>query len=125
MNIWSGSDVKFAAALTNPTSVSKRKGKIVNDYPVTVDGVTYLDAESAYQKLKWAGSAGQRFEVMTRIITEKLKQHPRLKEMITVRGGVAFLETCTHCVTRKGSVWEGEGRKSKFIVCLIDAYESL
>jgi predicted NAD-dependent protein-ADP-ribosyltransferase YbiA (DUF1768 family) len=125
MNIWSGSDVKFAAAPTNPTCASKRKGKILSDYPVSVDGVIYPDAESAYQKLKWTGSANQRFEVMTKIITEKLKQHPKLKEMIALRGGVAFLETCSHCVTQKGSVWEGEGRKSKFIACLIDAYESL
>lgn len=114
----------FAAALTNPTVVSKRKGKIKYEYPVTIDGVTYADAESAYQKLKWGGKAEQRFAVMTRVIKAKLEQHPRLVDMIKQRGGVEFLESCSHKVTSRGSVWEGEGRDSAFIRCLIEAFES-
>ena len=60
---------------------------------------------------------------MTRIIAAKLRQYPRLAQHITARGGVEWLETCSHIVGVKNSRWEGVGRESNFISCLIAAYE--
>ena len=62
---------------------------------------------------------------MVRIIALKLKQHPELVEGITARGGVAYLERCDHLVGVKGSRWEGRGKESRFIRCLIAAFETV
>jgi hypothetical protein len=59
---------------------------------------------------------------MVRIIAAKLTQHPELLRGIRERGGVAWLERCCHVVGVRNSRWEGEGRESRFIRCLIAAY---
>ena len=61
---------------------------------------------------------------MVRVIALKLRQHPALVEGITARGGVAYLERCDHLVGVKGSRWEGRSRESRFIRCLIAAFET-
>ncbi len=58
---------------------------------------------------------------MTEIIVVKLIEYPRLFEKIRDNGGVDWLEKCAHLVVRNQR-WEGVGRKSNFICCLIDAY---
>ncbi len=121
INIWSGCDIGIGAALTNPTELAFRKGKLKNHYPVEFNGKVFRDAESAYQKHK-IGHLQQDMTIMTKIIVAKLQQHPGLLKIIAKYGGVAWLEQCSHIVGVRGSRWEGVGRKSNFIQCLISAY---
>lgn len=123
MNVSSRATDPFMAALTNPTELARRKGRLDRSYPV-VDktGKRWLDSEAAYKAFK-TGDTPRDERVMVRIIAAKLRQHPELIEGIKERGGVAFLERCTHLVGVKNSRWEGYGRESRFISCLIAAYE--
>ena len=123
MNISSRSSDPLLAALTNPTELARRKGNLATSYPlVDKTGRVWRDAEAAYKAYK-TGDTPRDERVMVRIITLKLKQHPELVEGITVRGGVAYLERCDHLVGVKGSRWEGRSRESRFIRCLIAAFE--
>lgn len=124
-NIWSGSAEGngLAAALTNPTCISRRKGTIVRDYPVSFDGREWPDAERAYLTL--ARDTDERDDLMVRIIAAKLRQHPRLGEAVTRKGGASFLEVCTHHTgarTDRFRKWEGDGLESRFIRNLVRAY---
>lgn len=122
-NIWSGSDDSLSAALTNCTEIAFRKGKLKNHYPIVdKNGVTLADSETAYKKYK-TNDLDKDKAIMIRIIAAKLRQHPKLVEHTTKRGGVEWLETCSHLVGVKNSRWEGVGRESNFISCLIAAYE--
>ncbi len=78
--------------------------------------------DAAYKAFK-TGDTPRDERVMVRIIKAKLEQHPELIEGIKERGGVAFLERCTHLVGVRNSRWEGRGVESRFIRCLIAAYE--
>lgn len=128
-NIFSG-EKSPRTVLTNPTELAKRKGNLRHSYPVTIDGVTYPDAEEAYQRLKWdlaVNDEGNRQDLCTLVITAKLRQHPMLVDFITANGGVAWLAQCTHFVnarTSDFSEWEGAGYDSAFIRCLIKAYRA-
>ncbi|WP_254449581.1 hypothetical protein, partial [Anabaena sp. UHCC 0253] len=52
-----------------------------------------------------------------------LEQHPKLFAAITQRGGVEWLENCTHYVTSaRDNYWEGKGKESPFIRALIEGY---
>ena len=123
MNISSRSTDPFLAALTNPTELAKRKGRLDHSYPV-IDktGKRWPDSEAAYKAFK-TGDTPRDERVMVLVIAAKLQQHPELVAGIKERGGVAFLERCTHLVGVRGSRWEGRGRKSRFIRCLIAAFE--
>lgn len=122
INIWSGSKQMkgLGAALTNPTELSFKKGNIKNHYPISFRGVQFVDAEAAYQQFK-TGNLEEDKKLMTQIIAIKFIEYPRLFEKIRDNGGVAWLEKCAHLVVRN-QCWEGVGRKSNFICCLIDAY---
>ena len=124
INIWSGSDIGLGAALTNPTELAFLKGKLKNHYPVIFNNQTFVDAEAVYQKFK-SDQALENFELMTAILVAKLEQYPRLFGAIERNGGVTWLEKCSHIVGAKNRYWEGKGRSSKFISCLISAYEIL
>lgn len=125
MNISSGSS-GLAAALTNPTHLAKQKGNLVNDYPVKFRGVEYIDAETAYQKVKrtseWMNLDGLK-SLMVEIMVCKFIQHPRLIEAVMKNGGVEFLKTCSHRVV--GGRWEGIGMQSPFIQCLVEAFKKV
>lgn len=123
VNIYSGSR-GIGAALTNPTLLSKRKGSIERDYPVEINGITYPDAETAYQSLK--RTAADREELMVSIIAAKFLQHAFLIVAVEKRGSVEWLERCwhrTYARTPKYQWWEGQGRASPMIRMLIAAYE--
>lgn len=122
MNISSRSADPLLAALTNPTELARRKGNVSRAYPlVDKTGRVWRDAEAAYKAFK-TGDTPRDEQLMVRIIALKLKQHPCLVEGIKARGGIAFLERCDHLVGVKGSRWEGSGRDSRFIRCLISAF---
>ena len=125
MNISSRSSDPLLAALTNPTELARRKGNLATLYPlVDKTGRVWRDAEAAYKAYK-TGDTPRDERVIVRIIALKLKQHPELVEGITARGGIAYLERCDHLVGVRGSRWEGRGRKSRFIRCLIAAFETV
>jgi hypothetical protein len=124
MNISSRSTDPFLAALTNPTELARRKGRLARSYPV-VDKTwkRWPDSEAAYKAFK-TGDTSRDERVMVRIIAAKLQQHPELTQGIDERGGVAFLKRCTHLVGVRNSRWEGQGVESRFIRCLIAAYDT-
>lgn len=145
INISSGSQDPLGAALTNPTVKSKAKGRIQGDYPVSFRdnpavkagtygpetysqdkpaGVPFASAEQAYQHYKTALPLGEeRIELMAEIIQAKLSQHPKLYQAIAERGGVQWLENCTHYVTAtRDSYWEGRGDWSPFLRALMTGY---
>lgn len=143
-NIFSGSTDGngLAAALTNPTELSKRKGNTKQDYPVEFQGQVWPDAEAAYLTLAATlphtvkalsprenctqAVESARDNLMIGIIVAKFQQHPRLGHAIKARGGVVFLERCEHTTnaqSRRFQAWEGYGRESRFIRNLIAAYE--
>ena len=123
INIWSGQK-GLGGVLTNPTTLSFRKGNIKHQYPVVFWDVEYADAEAAYKYHK-TGVLERDMVIMTKIIKAKLEQHSKLAEAIAKNGGVLWLEECRHIVGVKGSRWEGMGQRSNFITCLINAYEAL
>jgi hypothetical protein len=130
-NIFSG-ERSARTVLTNPTELARKKGNLRHSYPVTIDGVTYPDAEEAYQRLKQGLShfadMGEREALCVRVIEAKLRQHPQLAEFITVNSGVQWLTQCRHFTgarTLAFSEWEGVGYESAFICCLIRAYRTV
>jgi len=134
MNIYSGSREGrgLAAALTNPTCISLRKGTIKQSYSVNIFGHEFPDAESAYFALvKQCRTEGQEEPsdlLMVQVIAAKFRQHPKLLTAVRDLGGIPFLETCEHFTfakTERFQKWEGKGRESRFIRNLIAGYESV
>lgn len=126
-NIWSGSR-GLLAILTNPTELAKRKGNLICGYPVTdKNSKVWVDAEAAFHAFKSKNSDAEYDEkVMIKIITAKLLQYPDLIMEISRNGGTKWLESCNHITgakTKAYQEWEGFGTESKFIRCLIAAYE--
>ncbi|MDQ3399021.1 MAG: hypothetical protein M3511_14885 [Deinococcota bacterium] len=122
-NISSRSQDPFLAALTNPTELAKRKGNLKRSYPLRdKNGRVWADSEAAYKAFK-TGDTPRDEGIMVRIIAAKLQQYPELLRGIEDRGGVAWLEQCSHVVGVRNSRWEGKGRDSRFIRCLIAAFE--
>ena len=78
----------LGAALTNPTELSFKKGKIKHHYPVVFNNQSFVDAEAVYQAYK-TGYIEPDKQIMTAVIKAKLEQHPQLLSAITFRGGVA------------------------------------
>ena len=124
INIFSG-ERGLGGALTNPTEMAKFKGSIAQRYPITYHKHQFVDAEQAYQVLK-TGDPAHDDEMMANVIAQKFLQYPRLLEEVTKRGGVAFLEACSHITGARSEGaqrWEGHGRESRFIRNLIAGYE--
>ena len=123
-NIWSGAK-NGLAVLTNPTEIAFKKGNLKKHYPVVYNGRTYRDSEAFYKaKSRDVKPNTKRcYQICSCAISLKLKQHPEIFETIKLSGGVAFLEKCSHKVYNKSRRWEGNGRDSGYIRCLINAYE--
>lgn len=121
-NIWSGS--KTLAMFTNPTELAFKKGNLKYHYPIEFRGQFYVDAEDVYQKNKNLYIPENRIFLMSMILIEKLKQHDNLFKLLKESGGVSFIEKCDHIVYNN-SCWEGKGRESQFIRCLIAAYRNV
>jgi hypothetical protein len=131
MNLWSGSREGngLAAALTNPTELSFKKGTVHHHDPVRFRRADDPDAEAAYRA--WKERVGWRDlpaleALVTEMIACKLQQHPRLRQAIATRGGVPWLATCRHYTSARPTSfqrWEGVGHQSAFIRALIAAYE--
>lgn len=124
INIYSG-EAGLGAALTNPTELARRKGRLSKPYPVVFQGQKYADVESAYQILK-TGDTVADDALMVNLIAAKLEQHPDLFLQVAEAGGVAFLEQCCHFTGARSTrfrAWEGQGRSSRFIRNLIAGFE--
>ncbi len=125
INIFSGTP-GLGGALSNMTELAREKKSIRKAYPVVFKGVRYVDAEAAYQGRK-TGDTESDDQLMIAIIGAKLQQHPTLREHIRKRGGLRFIEHCTHeTQARKpsGKSWEGTGTESRFLRCLWAAYRT-
>lgn len=129
-NIFSGSrdGNGLAAAFTNPTVLSRRKGTVARDYQVYFEYRSWLDAEEAFLTLSRRNPASlcDHDKLMCDIIAAKLQQHPHLFIAVRQRGGVAFLRQCEHYTgaqTARFRKWEGYGVESRFIRNLIAGYE--
>lgn len=129
-NIWSGNP-NGLAVLTNMTALAKRKGNIKRDYPFVWDDHTYVDLEEAYQTHK-RNSKRMSYEdlqkLMIVMLMARFVQQPFLLSFIARNGGVEWLEQCCHIVrarTHSFARWEGRGRESAFILCLIKAYDGI
>ncbi len=86
------------------------------------EGVPFVSAEDAYKHFQKSVNQQRWGELMTDIVAHKLVQHSELMQEIEERGGVKWLETCSHTTPANG-FWEGEGRGSKFIQSLIAGFE--
>lgn len=130
-NIFSGSTDGngLAAALTNPTTLSRRRGCVGQDYPVDYVGRRWPDAEAAYLTLSAETSSwsrGSLDDLMVDILAAKLRQYPKLASAVQDRGDVAFLDKSEHYTgakTARFQAYEGFGRESRFIRNLIAVYE--
>ena len=124
INIFSG-QLGLGGALTNPTVLSKRKGNIIQEYSINYLGNKYADVESAYLKLK-SDNEMLNDQLMISLIIVKLYMYPSLFFAIKLRGGLLWLEKCTHFTYAKSpsfKAWEGSGTQSRFIRNLMTAYE--
>lgn len=124
INIFSG-ESGLGGALTNPTALARRKGNIEHRYPIKVNGVAYQDVELAYHAFK-TGDAASDNDMMANLIAQKLLDHPSLMAEVTERGGLPFLEVCSHITYARssgGQAWEGYGRDSRFIRNMMSGYE--
>lgn len=124
-NIWSGN--RELAVFTNPTEIAFRKGNLKNHYPVEYEGRVFVDSEALYQRLS-RGKKADANACYTACVTAlccKLHQYPLLIDVIKYNGGIKWLEECSHIVFNKNPRWEGVGRKSGFIRCLITAFKTL
>ena len=127
MNLWSGSREGdgLAAALTNPTEISRRKGTIARPYRVLFRGRVYADAEAAYLSLRRRDDLPGSDELMVAIVRAKLAQHPELGEATRQRAGVAWIGRCQHFTWAQSDrfrAWEGHGLRSRFLRNLAAAY---
>lgn len=125
INIWSGA-VGIGGALTNMSERAKEKGCIKHSYPVKVNGVNYPDSEAAYQALKVQGADDFNDGLMIDLICLKFVQNPKLMDLTTSKGGVAWLEKCSHFTQAKSprmQSWEGQGYGSRFICNLVHGYK--
>jgi len=106
LNIWSGSSEMngLGAALTNPTELSFKKGKIKHHYPVVFNNQSFVDAEAVFQAYR-TGYIEPDKQIMTSVIKAKLEQHPQLLSAITFRGGVAWLKTCSLVICHHFQGW--------------------
>ena len=130
----SSSGSEFAKLLTN----------VKNNLKVIFRDKEFLNAEHAYQTWK-SGTFDEvtykdfyqhihgtlpvdkntNFDLMVKILTEKLIQHPELVQGIDERGGVIYISNSTHYV--KGSsdkYWTSSG-KNRFIAALSIAYQNV
>lgn len=133
----------FRAALTNRTNDIEKTSKggvqdafskdqrgrqvIKTKYPVVLDGMIFPSAEHAYYHIdKTKGAVTE--DDMSRIIAEKLRQHPRLLAKLTELGGRSWIEAQSHFTgsgeRRTPDAWQGEGLKSGFIRALAAAYDA-
>lgn len=115
------------------------KTVIKSKYPVVLDGKIYPSAEHAYydisnQRTQSGTTASE--DDMSRIIAEKLRQHPKLLDKLTELGGRSWIEKQSHFTgygidkktgkpaTSRIDRWQGEGLRSGFIRSLAAAFDA-
>ncbi len=129
ISISSNSNDTLGATLTNPTELSKSKGKISKSYPITYNNKTYKDVEEAYQDLKDTSESqtkpdkfkSKNYALMVDLIQTKLATYTELLEGITAQGGSSWILGSTHQPTKQNTVWE-TGGQNWFIEALNEAY---
>jgi hypothetical protein len=126
-NIWSGS--RSLAWLTAPTELALQKGNMKNSYPIRYEDNLYDDAETLYQSLKRRSfeqlTLEQLFELMITVLVLRFQTYPKQLELLLDLGGIEFLVNCSHHVYGKQPAWEGNGRDSGYVRCLIQSVERM
>ncbi|MCC5599833.1 hypothetical protein [Nostoc favosum] len=142
VNISPESKDGLGVALSLATALAKEKGKLQNDYQVSVnnnpeapagrygvethvrkpEGVAYASAEQAFNHQKQLYPSADEYKLMVEVLQAKLEQHPRLSEAIAKRGGINWLENCKSITNAQDQQWEGKGKESAFIQALSEAY---
>jgi hypothetical protein len=125
INICSGAG-GLGSALTNPTELAFQKGALAQRYSIVFERRRWPDVETAYLTLKRVDDIQGNDQLMAELIAAKFLQHPELFAQLIERGGVAFLERCSHFTqarTERFRAWEGEGLASRFIRNLIAGFE--
>ena len=125
LNIFSG-ESGLGAALTNPTELARRKGRVAQSYPVVFAGKRYPDVETAYHLLADKADTVCTDRLMAELIAAKFRQHSELAQSVASRGGAAWLAQCTHWTgaqSQSARNWEGAGLSSRFIRNLVKGYE--
>ena len=125
-NIYSGSNDTVLAALTFPTEIAFRKGKLTKHYPVFFRDKLWPDAEAAYQFWKkWCENYDQMRLLFIDIATEKFLQYPELFVELAKRGGTYYLKySCVHVTGAKETFYQGKGMESAFLRYLAEAYNA-
>lgn len=131
-NIFSGGS-EFARQLTNPK----------NNLAITLDGKTYRNAEHAYQTLKSGEfnkeayeqfpkkpignvvDKSSNFDLMVRIMTAKLNQHPELISGIAERGDLLYLAKSRHIVPGSRDDYFQSTGQNRFLAALAIAYNNI
>jgi len=125
-NIWTGS--RMLAWLTAPTELAFRKSNMKAHYPIVYLSNQYADVEAAYQYHKRSSiyaSIEKRYELMTELLVIRFIAYPKMLDLLLDLGGIEYLEKCEHRVYGKAVNWEGTGRGSGYVRCLINAVERL
>ena len=108
--------------------MARKKGNLDRGYPVEVRGQKFDDAEMAFQSLKpkermeEAAYRSATDALMREILVAKFRQHPQLMEEVAKQGGLPWIEASSHRAQDKN--WGGQGRASRFIAALADAYSA-
>lgn len=87
----------------------------------------YVDVEQAYQLCKPKNllfDSKTKFDVMLELLIIKLQTYPKLIEGIDFKGGLDYLNNCTHQPTKQNTCWE-TGGQNMFIKLLIEAYKTV
>lgn len=74
LNILSGADDWLGAALTSPTELARKKGKLADRYGLLFNGRAWPDVEFAYHALKTINEQTNN-QLMVELIAAKLQQH--------------------------------------------------
>jgi hypothetical protein len=116
------------AWLTAPTELAFRKGNMREHYPIRWQDNEYADVEAAYQTAKnmdFTMSLDKLFALMTSLLVIRFQTYPKMLDLLLELGGIEFLEKCSHQVYGKQESWEGAGRGSGYVRCLIETLETI
>jgi len=115
----------LVAVLSPNTHLAKIKGRIKRNYPIEVNGVTYIDVNEAFNSL-FVGDKNKDILLMTDILIKKFDAYPILFDKVWELGGIEWLATCRHIKNDqwKSCFWQGFGKESNYVNCLISAYRA-
>lgn len=127
------SEDELACTLSRKTGLSARRGLIGYNLEMTfcdpelgAEEAKYVDAFNAYLANKNnKQEKGFKQKLMISVLTQKLEQHFGIVKTISHMGGVVWLQKCSYKDDDNNSYWSGQGIRSPYISCLIEAYKAV